>query len=146
MFSLKFTEVKHLLSGTILVGPCKDSRYSKYSIFIIDWSTYMFTICIYRISLKLLSIKMKVCESSVQRILYHKIFSSDPLYQKCQYCCEINGFFWWSHGFYRLFLVTLWKISKSNVNLYTFPDFIYVSTKFMRQFSFRQFGYSNAPF
>ena len=69
---------------------------------------------------------MKVCESSVQRILYRKIFNSDPLYQKCQYCCEINGFFWWSHSFYRFFLVTLWKISESDVNLYTFPDFFYI--------------------
>ena len=34
LFSLKFSEVKHLLSGNILVGSGKDSSYLVYSVII----------------------------------------------------------------------------------------------------------------
>ena len=60
----------------------------------IDWSTYLSRVCFYRISLSLLSMKMKVCKSyPMQWILYCKIYISDLLYESSLYCCEINGFF-----------------------------------------------------
>ena len=40
----------------------------------------------------------------MQRILYRKIYISDPLHQRCQYCCEINGFF----GEVTAFTVSFW--------------------------------------
>ena len=43
LFSLKFPKVKHLLAGTILVGPCKDSSYLEYSIII--WFVRLGNLC-----------------------------------------------------------------------------------------------------
>ena len=107
----------------------------------IDWSTYIFRICIYRISLKLLSIKVKVCESyPVQRILYRKISISDPLYQRCLYC-EINGFFG---------EVTTFTFSFCQPLHYNLVSWIFYSErgryKVYATVFFKQFRWLNAPF